>query len=87
MAQPLTAMDEHFVHQIPEPLPNVLLHHPHWRESYFFGIHRPDALGDILPVTEVIEFPGATHGAHISHPDAFAAFVRRVAELGAGDDL
>jgi pimeloyl-ACP methyl ester carboxylesterase len=46
-----------------------------------------DALVDILPVTEVIEFPGATHGAHISHPDAFAAFVRRVAELGAGDDL
>ena len=36
-------------------------------------------------LTEVIEVPGAAHGAHISHPDAFAAFVRRVAELGAGD--
>ena len=51
MAQPLTAMDEHFVHQIPEPLPNVLHHHPHWRESYFFAVHRPDALGDILFLT------------------------------------
>ncbi len=51
MAQPLTAMDEHFVHQIPESLPNVALHHPHWRESYFFGIHRPDALGDIIFLT------------------------------------
>jgi hypothetical protein len=56
MAQPLTAMDEQFVHQIPEPLPNVVLHHPHWRESYFFGIHRPDALGDILFLT-MAHFP------------------------------
>jgi hypothetical protein len=27
----LTAMDEHFVHQIPEPLPQVVTHHDHWR--------------------------------------------------------
>jgi pimeloyl-ACP methyl ester carboxylesterase len=46
-----------------------------------------DALGDLLPTTEVVEFPGATHGAHLSHPDAFAAFVRRVASLGAADGL
>jgi pimeloyl-ACP methyl ester carboxylesterase len=38
-----------------------------------------DALVDLLPRTEVVEFPGAAHGAHLSHPDAFAAFVSRVA--------
>ena len=38
-------MDEHLVHQLPEPLPNVATHHPHWRESYFFIAHRPDAAG------------------------------------------
>jgi pimeloyl-ACP methyl ester carboxylesterase len=41
-----------------------------------------EALVDLLPTTEVVEFPGATHGAHLSHPDAFAAFVRRVAQRG-----
>ncbi len=46
-----------------------------------------DALVGLLPTTEVIEFPGATHGAHISHPDAFAAFVRRVVARGTGDGL
>ncbi len=46
-----------------------------------------DALADVLPTSEVVEFPGATHGAHLSHPDAFAAFVRRVAARGAGDEL
>jgi len=30
--------------------------------------HTPDA--------ELIEIPGASHGAHLSHPDAFAALVR-----------
>jgi pimeloyl-ACP methyl ester carboxylesterase len=44
-----------------------------------------DSLFDLLPATEVFEVPGAAHGAHISHPDAFATFVRRVAQLGAGD--
>jgi hypothetical protein len=43
-----TAMDELFVHQLPELLPNVALHHPHWRESYFFEVHQPDAAGDVL---------------------------------------
>lgn len=47
----LTAMDEHLVHQLPEPLPNVVAHHPHWRESYFFIAHRPDALGDVVILT------------------------------------
>jgi pimeloyl-ACP methyl ester carboxylesterase len=30
--------------------------------------------------SEVIEFPGSGHGAHLSHPDAFAALVRRTVE-------
>jgi hypothetical protein len=44
-------MDEHLVHQLPEPLPNVVAHHPHWRESYFFIAHRPDSLGDVVILT------------------------------------
>ncbi len=43
-----TAMDEHFVHQLPELLPNVTTPGPHWRESYFFEMHRPDASGDVV---------------------------------------
>ncbi len=48
---------------------------PHHRKAI-------DALVELLPQTEVVEFTGATHGAHISHPDAFAAFVRHVVERG-----
>ncbi|HWE54905.1 MAG TPA: hypothetical protein VG435_05300 [Acidimicrobiales bacterium] len=47
MARP-TAMDDYFVHQIPELLPNVVTRNPHWRESYFFEMHRPDAAGDVV---------------------------------------
>jgi hypothetical protein len=47
----LTAMDEHLIHQLPEPFPNVVTHHPHWRESYFFIAHRPDALEDVVILT------------------------------------
>jgi hypothetical protein len=43
-----TDLDELFVHQIPDLLPRVAVHHPHWRESYFFDIHRPDASGDVV---------------------------------------
>jgi pimeloyl-ACP methyl ester carboxylesterase len=41
-----------------------------------------DAVVEILPGTEVVEIEGAAHGAHRSHPDAFAAFVRRVVAAG-----
>jgi hypothetical protein len=41
-------MDELFVHQIPELLPDVAVRHPHWRESYFFELHQPDAAGDVV---------------------------------------
>lgn len=41
--------------------------------------HR-DSVGwlvDHVPGAELVEIPGAGHGAHLSHPDAFAAMVRR----------
>ena len=47
----LTAMDELFLHQIPEPLPNVVTHHQHWRESLFFIVHPRDELGDCIILT------------------------------------
>jgi hypothetical protein len=47
----LTDWDEHLAHQLPAPFPAVETHHPHWRESYFFIAHRPDALGDVLILT------------------------------------
>lgn len=37
-----------------------------------------DALAALVPTAQVVEFDGAAHGAHVSHPDAFAAFVRLV---------
>ena len=52
----LTALDEYFVHQIPEPLPNVVSHHEHWRESLFFVLHPRDELGDVVILT-MAHFP------------------------------
>lgn len=52
----LTALDEQFVHQIPEPLPNVVTRHEHWRESYFFVLHNPERLGDVVILT-MAHFP------------------------------
>lgn len=49
-------MDELFVHQIPEPLPNVVTHHPFWRESLFFVVHPRDDLGDVVMLT-LAHFP------------------------------
>jgi pimeloyl-ACP methyl ester carboxylesterase len=39
-----------------------------------------DSLKDSIPDARVVEIPGASHGAHLSHPDAFADFVRLVIE-------
>lgn len=39
-----------------------------------------DALDELVPGCEVVEIPGSAHGAPLSHPDAFAAFVRRVVD-------
>lgn len=48
---PLTHLDELLAHQLPEPMANVGVYHPNWRESYFFIAHRPDALGDVVILT------------------------------------
>src|SRR5262245_18918454 len=55
MARP-TAMDEHFVHQIPELLPEVVTRHPYWRESIFYELHSPTADGAVLFFT-MAHFP------------------------------
>lgn len=52
----LTPADEYFYHQIPEPLPNVVTLHDHWRESLFFVAHQPTALGDVIVLT-MAHFP------------------------------
>ena len=52
----LTPADELFVHQIPEPLPNVVTFHDHWRESYFFVVHHPETPGDVVVLT-MAHFP------------------------------
>jgi pimeloyl-ACP methyl ester carboxylesterase len=48
------------------------------------GEHSPDRhraavawLVEHTPDAELVEFPGANHGAHLTHPDAFAALARR----------
>jgi hypothetical protein len=58
----LTAADEGFVHQLPEPLRNVATHSEHWRESYFFVLHPPSGVGDAVivamahyPAREVVD--------------------------------
>jgi pimeloyl-ACP methyl ester carboxylesterase len=40
-------------------------------------------LGSHVPGAESYEIAGAQHGAHLSHPDHFAAFVRRVLQRAA----
>ena len=52
----LTPMDEYFVHQIPEPYPNVVTWHEHWRDSLFFILHPRDGLGDVVILT-LAHFP------------------------------
>ena len=47
----LTAADEGFYHQLPEPLPNVVVQHDHWRESYFFIMHQRSEPGDVVILT------------------------------------
>jgi pimeloyl-ACP methyl ester carboxylesterase len=43
-----------------------------------------EALAGTILGAEVVEINGAGHGAHVSHPDAFAAFVRTALERAAG---
>jgi len=44
-----------------------------------------DALVEAVPGSEVVEIPGSAHGAQLSHPDAFAALVRRVVQRAMGE--
>jgi pimeloyl-ACP methyl ester carboxylesterase len=53
---------------------------PHHRRSI-------DALVELVPDAQVVEIAGAAHGAHLTHPDAFAALVRRVAAVGTNEGL
>lgn len=43
---------------------------PAWRDS-------ARELADVLPDASFVEIAGAGHGAHLSHPDEFARYVRR----------
>lgn len=52
----LTPADEYFYHQIPEPLPNVAVHHDHWRESLFFVMHERSEPRDVVILT-LAHFP------------------------------
>lgn len=48
----LTPADDLLLHQIPEPFPNVAVHHQHWRDSYFFVCHpRSGDDGDVVILT------------------------------------
>jgi pimeloyl-ACP methyl ester carboxylesterase len=40
-------------------------------------------LANHVPGAAMMDIEGAGHGAHLSHPDAFARFVRRAVEMGA----
>jgi pimeloyl-ACP methyl ester carboxylesterase len=45
------------------------------------AVHHRDTvtwLGAHVPGAAVYEIPGAQHGAHLSHPDHFAGFIRAV---------
>ncbi len=48
--------------------------------------HREQAawIASNLPDGELVDIEGAAHGAHLTHPDAFAAFVRRALERAVG---
>ncbi|HUA96650.1 MAG TPA: alpha/beta hydrolase [Acidimicrobiales bacterium] len=50
---------------------------PHHRET-------PAWLHEHVPGSELVEIEGAAHGAHLTHPDAFAQFVLTVLERAAG---
>ncbi|MCZ7528433.1 MAG: hypothetical protein M5U14_19920 [Acidimicrobiia bacterium] len=47
----LTPADEYLFHQIPEPYPNVVTFHDHWRDSLFFVAHPRSGSGDVVILT------------------------------------
>jgi len=53
--------------------------------SFPHHVDTVDWLASHVPEVRRSTIPGAGHGAHLSHPDAFASLVRQVVELGSGD--
>jgi pimeloyl-ACP methyl ester carboxylesterase len=47
-------------------------------ESLVHHRHAAEVVAELVPGAKLIEIEGARHGAHLSHPDAFAHFVREV---------
>src|SRR3954464_3780093 len=80
-----TAYDEQFVHQIPELLPNVAVHHQHWRESYFFDIHDPSGVGDVVFFT-FAPYPARAHLASLQMGPIGGEPVIGFLDRPAGDD-
>jgi len=70
-------MDEYFVHQIPEPLPNVVTCHDHWRESLLSVFHPRERLGDVIILT-LAHFPGRSEmdSLHLGRIGDVAIFAR-----------
>jgi len=60
---------------VPAVLARGSLSVPHHRRA-------SEVLATAIPGAELVEISGAGHGAHLTHPDAFATFVRRVVALG-----
>jgi pimeloyl-ACP methyl ester carboxylesterase len=52
---------------------------PHHRRSV-------EWMGENVPGASVFRIEGAQHGAHLSHPDHFAALTRLVIEKAAGEN-
>jgi len=82
----LTAADERLAHQIPEPLPNVVSRHEHWRESYFFVMHPPEGTaGDVVIVT-MATYPFSERLDSYQMGRMGGAFVFALHERPYGDD-
>lgn len=84
MARP-TALDELFVHQVPELLPEVETRSPHWRESYFFDLHHPTGEGDVVFFTMAL-FPARQHMDSIQMGRIDGEAVLGVLSRPTGDD-
>ena len=53
----------------------------HGTETRQHHVRATEALADLVPHGELAVVDGASHGAHLSHPEEFAALVRRTIEL------
>ena len=53
----------------------------HGSETRPHHVRATEALAELVPRGEFAVVAGASHGAHLSHPEEFAALVRRTIEL------